>query len=97
GMSSARSIAAIASLPQISLCLGELAGRSFSMDVRLSNELPPFGVVFADEARKFGRWVGDDLDALQREPRFQFRGVEDPGDFGIHFRNDVRRNPGGHE
>src|SRR6267143_1595895 len=96
-MSSARSIAAIASLPQISFCLGEPTGRSFSMDVRLSNELPPFGVVFADEARKFGRRAGDDLDALRREPRFQFRGVEDPNDFRIHFRDDVRRNPGRHE
>src|SRR5229473_7218391 len=96
-MSSARSIAAIASLPQLSFCLGELTGRSFSMDVRLSNELPPFGVVLADEARKFGRRAGDDLDALRREPRFQFRGVEDPNDLRIHFRDDVRRNPGRHE
>src|SRR5207247_3029002 len=96
-MSSARSSAAIASLPQISCCWAEATGRSFSMDARLPNERSPFGVVFADEARKFGRRAGDDLDALRREPRFQFRGVEDPNDLRIDFRDDVRRNPGRHE
>src|SRR4051812_31737606 len=104
GISSARSIAAIASLPHNSFCCGEAAGMSrksslatlglpclFVLDAAVADQLAPARIVLLDEARELRRRAGEHLDALRRQPRLEIRRVEDLHDFAIYFRDDLRR------
>src|SRR5512138_3355910 len=101
-MSSARSIAAMASLPQCSAACGTAAGMSrmiFSLatDVRLLDQLAPFHVVLANQLREVLRRIGQHLDALRRELRLHVRATQYARHLGIHLFHDVRRHLGWHE
>src|SRR6185369_11185589 len=99
---SARSIAAMASLPQCSAACGTAAGMSrmiFSLatDVRLLDHLAPFHVILANQSREVLGRIGHDLDALRRELRLHFRGSQYARHLGIHLLHDVRRYLRRHE
>src|SRR4051812_38699993 len=87
-MSSARSMAAMPSLPQWSCACGTGAGISrrisFATDVRLLDHFAPLRVIGTDESAELLGRVGDELDALRREFRFHVGTAEHAGDFGIH-------------
>src|SRR5438067_12659910 len=100
-MSRARSIAAIASLPQSSFCSGTGTGRSrrnsVATDSSLLDEFSPLGVVVADEAGKVRGGVGDQLNALLPETRLELRAAQDLHHFVMHAGDDIGRHLGRHE
>src|SRR3954466_13364043 len=101
-MSSARSIAAMASLPQCSAACGTADGMSrmtFSLatDVGLLDDLAPFRVVLANQLREVFRGIGEHLNALRRELRLDLGAGEDARHLGVHLLHDVRRYLRRHE
>src|SRR5881394_717202 len=101
-MSSARSIAAMASLPQCSCACGTGAGTSLTifslaMDAGLLDHLAPLRVVVADQASEVRGRIGRKLDALRRELCLDVGVAEHTRDLGVHFLYDVRRHLGGDE
>src|SRR6185436_3723087 len=104
-MSSARSMAAIASLPQMSCCDGEGTGTSreiseaisVGLDAGFLDDLAPLRVVFADEARELGRRARHQLDALRPELGLEVGAAKDLHHFGVDLRHRVGRRPGGNE
>src|SRR6266478_5308295 len=100
-MSSARSIAAMPSLPQWSCACGTGAGisrrMSFATDVGLLDHFAPLRVLVANELREVRRRIGHQLDALRRELRFDVGAAENARHFGIHAIHDLRRRLCRHE
>src|SRR5512145_346135 len=90
-MSSARSIAAIASLPQSSLCEETLTGDSLCTNPGLPQHLAPVRVVIADDLGELRRRAGHDVHALRYEARLDLGGIEDFQHFRVHFGHDVGR------
>src|SRR5436305_10112940 len=100
-MSSARSIAAMPSLPQCSAACATGAGTSrrmsFGTDVGLLDDLAPLRVLVANEFREIRGRVGDELDALRRELRLHFRTTQNTRHFHVHAIDDIGRDLGRHE
>src|SRR6187455_2013139 len=100
-MSSARSIAAMASLPQISFSTETETGLSGAISVGLDagflDDLAPLRVVFADEARELGGRVRHQLDALWPEPGLEVGAAEDLHYFRMDLRHHVARCLGRNE
>src|SRR5688500_17620081 len=95
-MSRARSIAAMASLPQTSCCCETATGLSFTFDPRLPDDFAPTRVVFADRACEFGGRIGLDHDALRAELGLQLGRVHDLRAFSVdslhHLARCLRRH-----
>src|SRR5204862_1562215 len=70
---------------------------SFPFYPGLFDQLAPFGIVLTDEPGEVGRRIGDELDALRREPSLELRAVENAAHFRIHLVDDLRRPLGRHE
>src|SRR5688500_13308638 len=96
-MSSARSIAAIASLPHSSGEGFTRTGLSLTLDTCFANHLAPARVVFANEVREFLRRIGIDDDALRAELGLELRAVHDLGHLGVDTLHDRRRRLRGNE
>src|SRR6185295_7931055 len=94
-MSSARSMAAMASLPQISFSTETETGLSCVISVRLDarvlDDLAPLRVVFADEAAEVGRRVRHQLDPLRAELRLEVRAAQDLHHLAVDLHHDVLR------
>src|SRR6185503_11814192 len=104
-MSSARSIAAIASLPQMSCCEGEGTGTSreiseaisVGLDAGVPDDLAPLRVVFADEAPELGRRVGRQLDSLRPELRLELGAAQDLHHLAVDLHHHLLRRLRRHE
>src|SRR3954463_15120693 len=96
-MSSARSIAAMASLPQCSAACGTADGMSrmtFSLatDVGLLDDLAPFRVVLANQLREVLRRIRYKIDTLWGKPCLDVGTAEHACYFGVHFPDDIQRH-----
>src|SRR6185503_13878894 len=94
-MSSARSIAAMASLPQTSFesatGTGDSCAISVGLDAGFLDDPAPLRVVFADEARELRGRVGHQLDALRPEPGLEVGAAEDLHHLAMDLRQHVLR------
>src|SRR4051812_24971240 len=84
-MSSARSIAAIASLPQTSGFAETATGDSFATNSGLLDHFAPAQVVYLDRAHEIGGRVGLDHDSLGGELGLEIRRI----DHSRHVRLDA--------
>src|SRR5687768_5315599 len=89
-MSSARSIAAMASLPQTSCCWETATGLSLTLDPCFPDHLAPARVVLPDGAVEFGWRVGLDHDALRGELGLELRRVQHLHHVGVDPLHDLR-------
>src|SRR5687768_15262219 len=96
-MSSARSIAAIASLPQTSGEGATLTGLSLTFDACFLDHFAPAGVILPDEARELRGRVGIDDDALRAELGLEIGAVHDLRHLVVDALHDRRRRLGGNE
>src|SRR2546429_3965395 len=100
-MSSARSIAAMPSLPQWSCAWGTGDGTSrrisLATDVCLLDHFAPLRVLVPDEPGEVSGRIRHQLDALRRELRLDVGIAQHAGRLGADALHDLRRHLGRHE
>src|SRR5207248_11481806 len=99
--SRARSIAAMASLPQCSRVSGTGDGTSrtisLATDVGLLNHLAPLDVIVADQFRELRRRIGRKADTLRLKLRLDVGIAEHARHLGVHLLHDLGRHLRWHE